>query len=49
MNAILYLLDENVHPLYRTQLLKRERSLVVWRVGMTGAPPRSTSDPDILV
>jgi len=48
MSDIRFLLDENVHPLYRTELLKRERTLVVWRVGMVGAPPRGTPDPDIL-
>lgn len=48
MSTIRFLLDENVHPLYRTELLKRERTLVVWRVGMVGVPPRGTLDPDIL-
>ncbi|MBM3130346.1 MAG: hypothetical protein FJ009_17175 [Chloroflexi bacterium] len=41
-------MDENVHPLYRTELLKRERTMVVWRVGMVGVPPRGTPDPAIL-
>jgi len=48
MSTIRFLLDENVHPLYRTELLKRERTMVVWRVGMVGVPPRGTPDPDIL-
>ncbi len=48
MNDIQYLLDENVDPLYRTELLKREPALVIWRVGMLGAPPPGTPDPDIL-
>ena len=48
MSAFRFLLDENVHPLYRTELLKRERTLVVWRVGMVGVPPRGSPDPDIL-
>ena len=45
---ICYLLDENVDPLYRSELLKREPELVIWRVGSLGAPPYETSDPDIL-
>ena len=48
MNVIKYLLDENVDPLYRTELLKREPEMVVWRVGMPGTPPSQTLDPDIL-
>ena len=45
---IRYLLDENVDPLYRSELLRREPELVVWRVGMLGAPSVETSDPEIL-
>ena len=48
MNDIRYLLDENVDPLFRTELLRREPSLVVWRVGDPGAPPGETLDPAIL-
>ncbi len=48
MSTVCFLLDENVHPMYRSELLKRERTLVIWRVGMLGAPPRGTTDPDIL-
>ena len=48
MSAIKYLLDENVDPLYRTGLLRREPEIVVWRVGMLGAPPAQTPDPEIL-
>ena len=43
------LLDEIVDPLYRHELLRREPSLVVWRVGDISAPPDSTLDPDILI
>lgn len=32
MSDIRYLLDENVNPLFRTELLKREPELVMWRV-----------------
>ena len=45
---IRYLLDENVDPLYRTELLARDPSLVVWRVDILGAPVSGTLDPEIL-
>lgn len=48
MSDIRYLLDENVNPLSRAELLKREPNLVVWKVGDPGAPPRGTPDPAIL-
>lgn len=48
MSDIRYLLDENVNPLFRAELLKREPNLVVWKVGDPGAPPRGTPDPAIL-
>ncbi len=48
MSDIRYLLDENVDPLFRTELLKREPTLIAWKVGDPGAPPRSALDPDIL-
>ena len=44
-----YLIDENLAPAFRTELMRRDRSLVVWMVGDPNAPPRGTSDPDILV
>lgn len=44
-----YLMDENVDPVYQTQLLWRELDLVVWAVGDEGAPPKSTLDPEILI
>ena len=43
-----YLIDENLSPAYRTQLLYHEPSLTVLRVGDEGAPARSTQDPEIL-
>lgn len=49
MSAIRFLLDENVDPLYRQELLRREPAMVVWRVGDISAPPDSTLDPDILI
>jgi hypothetical protein len=48
VNDIRYLLDENVDPLFRAALLRREPDLLVWRVGDPGAPPGETSDPAIL-
>ena len=44
-----FLIDENLSPAYRTQLLRHEPSLTVLAVGDEGAPPKSTQDPDILV
>jgi len=48
MSSIRYLLDENVDPLFRHELLKREPALVIWSIGTPGAPPARTRDPDIL-
>lgn len=45
---ILFLLDENVDPLFRTQLLQHEPEMVIWKVGDSGAPSRGTLDPEIL-
>ena len=44
-----FLIDENMSPQYRTQLLYHEPSLTVLAVGDEGAPPKSTPDPEILV
>ena len=33
MSAMRLLLDENVDPLYRQELLRHEPTLAVWRVG----------------
>lgn len=43
-----YLLDENVSPVYQTQLLQRSSSLAVLVVGDTDAPSKGTLDPEIL-
>lgn len=48
MTIIRYLLDEHVDPLYRTELLNREPSMTIWRIGILGAPPKGTLDPDLL-
>ena len=49
MSTIRYLLDENVDPLFRTELLRYEPEMVVWRIGDPTTPSRGTSDPDILI
>ena len=43
-----YLIDENISPKYRTQLLYHEPSLTVLVIGDEDAPPKSTPDPEIL-
>lgn len=43
-----YLIDENVDPLYKRQLLKKNLEVRVFAVGDPGCPPRSTLDPVIL-
>ena len=43
-----YLIDENISPEYRTQLLNREPSLTVLAVGDENGPARGTQDPEIL-
>ena len=43
-----FLIDENISPEYRTQLLYHEPSLTVLVIGDEGAPARGTLDPDIL-
>ena len=44
-----FLIDENISPEYRTQLLRHEPLLTVLVIGDEGAPARSTPDPEILV
>lgn len=43
-----FLLDENLPPFYRDELLRREPALAVRMVGDSEAPPRGELDPDIL-
>lgn len=49
MKEIRYLLDENVDAVLRTELMKRESKLVVWKIGDPGVPPKGTPDPEILI
>ena len=46
--TIKYLLDENLDPLYKAQLLINKPDLVVYAVGDPGTLPKSTLDPEIL-
>lgn len=48
MSEIRYVLDENVDSVYRSELLKREATMIVWKIGSPGAPARGTGDPEIL-
>ena len=47
--AFKYLMDENVDPIYTTQLRRLKPDLFVMAVGDLTAPPRGTLDPEILV
>lgn len=46
--SLKYLLDENVDPIYKTQLHRQNPDIVMWVVGEPGTPSRGTLDPDIL-
>lgn len=46
--SISYLIDENLSPLYKRQLLKNNPDLRVFEIGEFGAPPKGTLDPEIL-
>ena len=43
-----YLMDENLDPVYKTQLLMRMSELIVYAVGDPGCPAKGTLDPEIL-
>lgn len=43
-----YLLDENVAPIYKVQLLQLNPELIVFIVGEPDVPPTGTLDPEIL-
>jgi len=47
--SINYLLDENLPPLYKVQLLRRQPNLIIWMVGEPGVPSTGTLDPAILL
>jgi len=46
--TVKYLLDENIDPEYRVQLLYHQSDIVVLMVGDEGVPPKGTKDPEIL-
>lgn len=48
MKTIRFLLDENVDPLFRIELVRHEPEMIVWRIGDPTTPPRGTPDTDIL-
>ena len=37
-----------MNPILRTELLKKEPKLLVWKIGDPGSPSRGSSDPDVL-
>lgn len=42
------LLDENVDPNYKIQLLQRNSDGCIWAVGKPGTPAKGCLDPEIL-
>lgn len=42
-------MDENVNPLYPTQIRRKNQDLVIRSVGEIGTPSLSTLDPEILL
>jgi hypothetical protein len=46
--TIRYLIDENLEPLYKAQLLMKSPGIVVYSVGDPGTPSKGTLDPEIL-
>jgi hypothetical protein len=49
MTFLKLLLDENVDDLFGRELLRRDTEVVVWSIGAPGAPPKGTSDPQLLI
>lgn len=48
MSTIRFLLDENLSPEIKRELLRREPSMVILRVGDEGTPSLGTKDEPIL-
>lgn len=46
--SIRFLMDENLDPLYKRQLLLKKPDLVVYAVGEVATPSKGTPDPEIL-
>jgi len=49
MSEICFLLDENIPLTLQAQLEQTEPQLQIYAIGDGSAPPKGTSDPDILV
>ncbi len=47
--SLKYLLDENVNPVYLTQIRRQKPDLTVWAVGEPTTSPKGTLDPEILL
>jgi hypothetical protein len=43
-----YLIDENLNPFYKAQLLLKKPDLTVYALGDPGCPSKGTPDPEIL-
>ncbi|CBN57356.1 MULTISPECIES: hypothetical protein [Kamptonema] len=46
--ALKYLIDENVDPIYPTQLRIRQPELIIRVIGEPSIPAKGTKDPEIL-
>lgn len=44
-----YLMDENVNPVYATQLRQRQLNIIIRVIGEPMTPRKSTLDPEILI
>jgi hypothetical protein len=49
MRHVRYLLDENLSPAWRNQLLYHQPDLMVWMIGDPFTPAQGTLDPEILL
>lgn len=49
VREVRYLLDENLSPAWRNQLLHHQPDLMVWMIGDPFAPVQGTLDPEILI
>jgi len=43
-----YLIDENLNPFYKAQLLLKKPDFTVYALGDPGCPSKGTPDPEIL-
>ena len=47
--SLKYLMDENLDPIYQTQLRRKEPDLIVWAIGDPNTPSKGTLEPEILL